>query len=62
MGPYSPLDKQYAAAAAASAKLSHPSGASVVQERDFVPRPGTAAATGDNQVQDAYRHPMVKVK
>jgi hypothetical protein len=57
--PYSPLDKQYAAAAAASAKLSHPSGASVVQERDFVPRTGTAAATGDNQVQDAYRHPML---
>ncbi|XP_052071896.1 uncharacterized protein LOC127710175 [Mytilus californianus] len=54
--PYS-LDKQYAAAAAASAKLSHPSGASVVQERDFVPRPGTAAATGENQ--EAYRHPML---
>lgn len=56
--PYS-LDKQYAAAAAASAKLTHPSGASVVQDRDFVPRPGTAAATGENQVQDAYRHPML---
>ena len=48
----------YAAAAAASAKLSHPSGASVVQDRDLMPRPGTAAATGDNQVPEAYRHQM----
>ncbi|XP_021357746.1 uncharacterized protein LOC110453216 [Mizuhopecten yessoensis] len=53
-------DKQYAAAAAASAKLTHPTGSGVTQERDFVPRPNTgAAAAPDNQIQDPYRNPLL---
>lgn len=56
-------DKPYAAAAAAaSAKLTHPSTPGMGQERDFVPRPNTAAAAAaDSQIpmQDPYRHPML---
>ncbi|XP_060078978.1 uncharacterized protein LOC132558427 [Ylistrum balloti] len=53
-------DKQYAAAAAASAKLTHPTGSGVTQDRDFVPRPNTgAAAAPDNQIQDPYRNPLL---
>nr|XP_034304450.1 transcriptional regulator ATRX isoform X2 [Crassostrea gigas] len=62
--PYSFMnDKPYAAAAAAaSAKLTHPSTPGMGQERDFVPRPNTAAAAAaDSQIpmQDPYRHPML---
>ncbi|KAL5013297.1 hypothetical protein ScPMuIL_007567 [Solemya velum] len=50
--PYSFMnEKQYAAAAAASAKLTH--AATVPQERDLLPRPNPGA---DNQMQDPYRH------
>ena len=61
-GPYSFMnDKPYAAAAAAaSAKLSHSTTPGVGQDRDFIPRPNTAAAAAaDSQMQDPYRHPML---
>ncbi|XP_061187649.1 uncharacterized protein LOC133195740 [Saccostrea echinata] len=62
--PYSFMnDKPYAAAAAAaSAKLTHSSTPGMGQDRDFVPRPNTAAAAAaDSQIpmQDPYRHPML---
>ncbi|KAK3102832.1 hypothetical protein FSP39_014273 [Pinctada imbricata] len=61
-GPYGFMnDKPYAAAAAAaSAKLSHTTTPGMGQDREFVPRPNTAAAAAaDSQMQDPYRHPML---
>ncbi|KAK3587569.1 hypothetical protein CHS0354_004859 [Potamilus streckersoni] len=46
-------DKQYTAAAA-SAKLTHTNSSGSSTERDFVPRPSTAAP--ESQIQDPYRH------
>ncbi|KAK3587567.1 hypothetical protein CHS0354_004857 [Potamilus streckersoni] len=46
-------DKQYTAAAA-SAKLTHTNSSGSSTEKDFVPRPSTAAP--ESQIQDPYRH------
>ena len=54
-------DKQYAAAAAASAKLSHPTGSTVSQERDYLPgrNNSSTAPSIENQIQDPYRNPLL---